>query len=113
MAIPGTWTSFYDWGCTGNYSSTTLTFVAAGTFTDGQGGHGTWASEPGMVTLQYKGGAFATTYSGVVMDRAAVGIGSTFTGSTACWYMIEQNAPTAHAEFKHQTAKLKASGEPH
>lgn len=100
MSIPGTWNSYYDWGCTGHYLHDTVTFNAGGTFTDSQGGAGHWSSHDGQILLQYNN-SLHTAYEGSVVDNAIVGISSTFTGSNGCWYAIKATVtitPFAKAE---------------
>ena len=40
MAVPGTWTLFYDWDCDGSYSKATMTLKADGTWTSSEGYNG-------------------------------------------------------------------------
>lgn len=103
MPIPGNWRLFYDWGCDGSYSSTTMTFNADGTWSNGQGYKGTWAGVAGMVTFQFANST--TTYSGVVASLSVTGIQSTFTGLNGCFYLLGAGAPTALLEQQPEGAR--------
>lgn len=109
MSVPGMWNSYYDWTCSGNYAHDTVTFNADGTFSDSQGGSGKWSSHDGQILLQYNN-SLHTAYEGTIVDNAIVGISSTFSGFSGCWYAVKASAtirPFAEAKPKH-----KLSGEP-
>lgn len=92
MAIPGNWQIFFDWGCTGHYSSVGITFAPGGTWTSAPF-NGQWVELNGEVIFNFAG--LATVYAGNVSGGAAVGISSTFSGSNGCWYMVKQDVPAA------------------
>jgi hypothetical protein len=96
MAVPGTWTLFYDWDCDGTYSSSTLTVNADGTFTSSAGFSGLWAQDAGMYIHTYNNSE--TTYAGNLASKSITGISTTFTGLTGCFYMLQEGVPTAFAE---------------
>lgn len=96
MAVSGNWTLFYDWDCTGNYGSTSMSINANGTWTNGQGYSGQWAQAAGM--LMFKFNNINTTYCGNLASRSVTGIQSTFGGLNGCFYMLQAGVPTAFAE---------------
>ena len=53
MSVTGNWTLNYDWGCTGSYSTTSMTIDANGTWTNGQGYSGVWVQAAGMLTFKF------------------------------------------------------------
>ena len=110
MSVPGTWNLYYDWTCGGNYANDTTTFNNDGTFSDSQGGSGKWTSNDGQLLFQYNN-SLHTSYEGSIVDHAVVGISSTFSGLSGCWYAIKTTAkakPSAERTQKHSI-----SGEPH
>ena len=103
MAVPGTWTLFYDWTCVGTYSSATLTLNADGTFTSGAGHSGFWAQEAGMYVHTYNNSE--TIYAGNLASKSITGIITTWIPTvinpvtlTGCFYMLQEGVPTAFAE---------------
>lgn len=98
QVAPGTATLFFDWGCDGSYSSTSITFNANGTFSTGDSNSGTWVriggtaagNQAGMITFQFTGSS--TTYSNVNTSSAATGIQSTFSGLNGCHYIVGSQA---------------------
>ena len=101
MAIPGTWTLFYDWGCDGSYSQTSITFNANGTFSTGSGNSGNWSQGSGMILWKYS--TSNTCYGGNFASQAMVGISSTFGGLNGCWYATQSTANLLSAtELKGQ-----------
>ncbi len=96
MPVPGNWTLFYDWNCSGNYGSTSMTINANGTWTNGQGYSGVWVQAAGMLMFKFNG--INTTYAGNLASKSVTGIQSTFSGLNGCFYMLEAGAPTAFAE---------------
>jgi hypothetical protein len=109
MSVPGTWNSYYDWTCSGNYAHDTVTFNANGTFTDSEGGSGNWSSHDGQMLLQYNN-SLHTAYEGTIVDNAIVGISSTFAGLSGCWYAIKTTATSKPSA--ERTQKHSISGEP-
>jgi len=96
MPVPGNWTLFYDWNCSGAYGSTPMTINANGTWTNGQGYSGVWVQAAGMLTFKFNNSN--TTYSGNLASKSVTGIQSTFAGLSGCFYLLESGAPAAHAE---------------
>jgi hypothetical protein len=83
MAIPGSWTLFYSWGCGTSYGSTAWTFNANGTWSGG-GYTGKWVQIEGMLLFNFDAGA--TTYGANVAGNIVAGTMTTFAGLTGCWY---------------------------
>jgi hypothetical protein len=102
QVAPGSATLFFDWGCDGTYSSTSITFNAFGTFSTGDGFTGTWVriggtamgNQAGMLTFHY-GGSSETTYSSVTTSGSATGIQTTFSGGNGCHYILRSGLATA------------------
>lgn len=92
MAVPGTWTMFYDWGCDGNPGQITMTFNSNGTWS-GSGFSGNWASVSGMVTFNFSSGP--AVYGGNFAGGSMTGIMSTFSGSNGCWWALSQSTSAA------------------
>lgn len=107
MSVPGTWNLHYDWGCSGNYSQTSITFNSNGTFTDGQGSNGTWASHDGQIIFQFTNNV---SYAASVVESAMVGISFAPPSGSGCWYAVKSTATTSTAE--ERKPQRKASGEP-
>jgi hypothetical protein len=74
----GTWTLHYSWGCTGTFSSTSITFFSNGTFSSGQGQSGHWFSSSSMIIWHYDN-THNTFYSIRVNSTARTGISGDFT----------------------------------
>lgn len=108
MAVPGSWTLFYDWSSTGTYASTSMTIAANNTFTTGQGGSGTWVQVAGMLTFQFNNSK--TTYSGNLADKSVTGINTTFGGLNGSFYMLEEGAGTAARAAERAHSVADASG---
>lgn len=107
MSVPGNWTLYYDWNCTGSYSSTSMTINSSGTWTNGQGFSGAWAQAAGMLIFKFNNSN--TTYAGNLASKSVTGIQSTFGGLNGCFYMLESGAPTLREE-QHAEGKPDASG---
>lgn len=108
MSVPGTWTFQYDWGCTGFYNETTITFNSDGTFATGEGPFGIWISHDGQILLQYSNN---TSYGGSVADNAMVGISMGTNLNTGCWFALKAATPPTRPAAKHKQ-KYDASGAP-
>jgi len=106
MALPGTWTLFYNWGCSGSYSQTTITFNANGTFTT-QGYTGRWAQVAGNVQWRYDQSP-NSVYSGNLTGGAAVGMMFNTNLSTGCFYITSSSGATLSAA---ETAELRTRAE--
>jgi hypothetical protein len=104
MAVPGSWTLYYDWNSTGSYASTSMTINANGTWSNGQGYNGPWVQVAGILTFQFNNSK--TTYSGNIADKSVTGINTTFGGLNGSFYMLESGAvATTHAlERAHKVA---------
>ena len=100
MSVPGNWTLNYDWGCGGNYDSTSFAVNANGTFTDGQGHSGVWVQAAGMFTFKYNN--LNTTYSGNLASKSITGIQSTFGGLNGCFYMLQAGVPAEAKEVREK-----------
>jgi len=97
MAVPGNWTLFYDWGCDGSYSKTTMTLNNNGTWTNGEGYAGKWVHIAGMLMFTFDNSD--TTYAGNLASKSVTGIETTFAGLNGCFYMLQSGVPTVfHAE---------------
>jgi hypothetical protein len=107
MSVPGNWTLFYDWGCSGSYGSTTMTFNSNGTWTSGQGYSGVWVQAAGM--LMFKFNSSNTVYAGNLASKSVTGIQSTFGGLNGCFYLLESGVPAEAKEF-HVKGKADSSG---
>ncbi len=93
MAVTGNWTLFYDWGCDGGYSSTTMDVKTDGTWTNGEGFSGPWVQVAGMFLFHFDNSE--TTYSGNLANQSITGISTSFRGSTGCFYMLQSGVPTS------------------
>lgn len=110
QVAPGTATLFFDWGCDGSYSSTSITFNATGSFSTGDGGSGTWVriggtaagNQAGMISFQFTGSS--TTYSSLNTSSAATGIQSTFSGLNGCHYILGSQSLTGQLNTDGHTA---------
>lgn len=65
MAVTGDWTLFYDWGCDGSYSKTSMTVNSNGTWTNGEGYDGPWVQIAGMFMFTFNNSE--TTYAPVTL----------------------------------------------
>ena len=95
MAVTGNWTLFYDWGCDGSYSTTTMDVNNDGTFTNGESYSGRWVQEAGMFSFQFNG--LDVTYSGNLASESITGISTTFGGLNGCFYMLQSGVPISFA----------------
>lgn len=86
MSGSGEWTLYYDWGCSGSYSSTPITFHSDGTFSVPPY-TGNWWENEGKIMWRYNTTP-ATVYSGDHIDLVMVGISSTLAGLNGCWYAL-------------------------
>ncbi|SDH46387.1 hypothetical protein SAMN05216553_12316 [Lentzea fradiae] len=86
---PGTATLRFDWGCTGSYSSTSITFNGNGTFTAGTLS-GVWAQTGSILQFQFNG--VKTTYASLVASNSGTGTQSTFTGTNGCHLLLGPGA---------------------
>jgi hypothetical protein len=96
MALPGNWTMFYDWSSTGNYTSTSMTIAANGTWTNGQGFTGVWVQGSGILTFVFNNSK--TTYSGNWADKSVTGVNTTFGGLNGSFYLLAEGAGAATAQ---------------
>lgn len=108
MAVPGTWTLHYDWGCEGLYSSTPMTINADGTWSNGEGFTGQWVAVAGELMFQFDN--LQTTYAGNLADLSVTGIQSTFSGLDGCFYMLQEGAPTEFALARRAEGKADSGG---
>ena len=98
MAVSGTWTLYYSWGCSGIYSSASMTFSGNGTWTSSKGYGGKWAEVAGMFMFNID--FYETTYSGNLAGSSVTGIMATWSGPTGCFYMLEAGTPTDRGELQ-------------
>lgn len=105
---PGTATLRFDWGCTGTYSSTSITFNSNGTFTSGSLS-GVWAQTGSVLQFQFNG--VKTTYSSLVTSNSGTGTQSTFTGTNGCHLLLGPGtAALAGTESSRGAGTLGADG---
>lgn len=83
--VSGTWSLYFDWGNSGSYSQTTITFSGNGTFTTGDGGSGSWNQLDGTITWTF---STAASYAGNVAGNAMTGT----MYRTGSWYAVNQSA---------------------
>ncbi|MFD9701368.1 hypothetical protein [Lentzea sp. NPDC059081] len=86
---PGTATLRFDWGCTGSYASTPITFNGDGTFTAGSLS-GLWAQTGSVLQFQFNG--VKTTYASLVTSNSGTGTQSTFGGLNGCHLLLGPGA---------------------
>jgi hypothetical protein len=108
MPVPGNWTLFFDWGSSGQYSSTPMTVASNNTFSLGEGSAGVWVQVAGMFTFQFNG--FKTTYSGNLADKSITGINTTFDGLDGSFFMLEEGAEVASRAKTGRHSVADASG---
>ncbi len=106
MAVPGDWTLFYDWGCDGSYSKTTINVRTDGTWT-GPSYNGLWVQEAGMFMFTFNGSE--TTYAGNLASKSITGISTTFSGLKGCFYMLQEGVPTTFVA-ERVAGKLDVAG---
>jgi hypothetical protein len=105
MSVSGQFGLHYSWGCTGSYSTNTVTFNADGTFADGSGGAGRWSQTNGNIIWRYNGDS--AIYAGVVNGGAIVGNMVNFASAGAgCFYASKATTSAAATE-----SDLEPSGE--
>ena len=92
LAVPGSWTLAFDWGCDGSYSTIAVTLNASGTWSGG-GFTGLWVSLAGQLVLTFDNSE--TTYSGNIASKSVTGINTTFAGLNGCFYLLQAGAPIA------------------
>ncbi len=106
MAVLGTFSLHYSWGCSGTYATSTVTFNADGTFSDGSGGAGKWSQTNGNIIWRYNGDS--AIYSGVVNGGAIVGNMVNFHLSEAgCFYASKPTTSVAAAEADQEPSGEK------
>ena len=86
MSGSGEWMLFYDWGCSGSYGKTPITFSSDGTFSSPPY-TGKWYESEGKIMWRFDT-ATNTAYSGDQVGLAMTGISSTFAGLNGCWYAL-------------------------
>ncbi|MBN2387060.1 MAG: hypothetical protein JXB85_08565 [Anaerolineales bacterium] len=78
----GTWNFSYDWNCDGDSRTGTFYIYDDRTFSDSQGGSGSWAYTSGELNLIYPGG---TTYTGRLNGNTISGTMVDADGDEGCW----------------------------
>jgi hypothetical protein len=107
MAVSGSWTLHYSWGCTGSYGQLNVTFNANGTFSGGLAGK--WVQQDGTLLLGFDGGP--AKYGGTLNGNVGSGAMSTFTGTNGCWYLTKAGtAGIAAEEAQEQQQEFDAAG---
>ncbi|WP_439657600.1 hypothetical protein ACSHWB_35130 [Lentzea sp. HUAS TT2] len=104
---PGAATLRFDWGCTGSYASTPITFNGDGTFTAGSLS-GLWAQTGSVLQFQFNG--VKTTYASLVTSNSGTGTQSTFSGLNGCHLLLGPGAALAGKESSQGTGTLGADG---
>ena len=99
----GEWTVYYDWGCTGFPGSATIIFNPDFSFTDSQGGSGTWTQSANFIVWTY---SIGTQYTGYIAGNHMAGTMQSFNGSPGCWETVRSSGPVAL-----HSGKFSASGE--
>jgi hypothetical protein len=108
MPVPGSWTLYYDWGCVGDYDSTSMTINANGTWSNGQGFSGVWVAVAGELLFKFNN--IETTYAGNLADKSVTGVQTTFTGGNGCFYLLQEGAPTEFGLDRRAEGKADSSG---
>lgn len=86
-SVVGTWNYYYDWGCNGGYSTTTITFNTNGTFTAGSLS-GKWYQVESQIIWEFKNG---TTYAGSKVGGVMSGMmATTWSTLKGCWYCTKK-----------------------
>ncbi|RDH45569.1 hypothetical protein [Zooshikella ganghwensis] len=89
IPTPGKYQIFFDWGCDGSYSNTTLTLKSNGTFTVGDSSSvGKWVESHHSLTFEFPNGVF---YTGYHAGKAVVGVSGTMSSLNGCFYYIKEN----------------------
>jgi hypothetical protein len=97
MALPGNWKLYYKATTSTSYASTDMTFKSGGTWSMPSFGYtGQWVEESGEMIFNFD--SSKTIYAGNIVDGAAVGILTTFTGVNGFWYLLRQGAAAARQE---------------
>ena len=86
MSGSGEWTLYYDWGCSGSYSTSLISMNSDGTFSLPPY-TGKWWENEGKIMWRFDT-APNSVYSGDHVDLVMTGISSTFTGLNGCWYAM-------------------------
>jgi hypothetical protein len=78
----GTWSTTYDWECTGSGQVSHFYIHDDGTFSDDDSSPGTWVLTGNQVALTYESG---TAYTGTLNQDQMSGTMVSFDGGTGCW----------------------------
>ena len=117
-SVPGNWTLYYDWGCTGSYGTLPMALSSAGTWSGG-GLSGTWAVVGGTAnasssaagTLTFNFNTAKTVYSGLLASKSVTGTQATFNGSSGCFTMLQSGFPSSLSEQSPSDKIENAAGE--
>jgi hypothetical protein len=94
MNVVGQWILHFDWGCTGTYSQTPITFAGDQTFNVPDFGEtGLWTQDGDKLMFRFDA-APNSVYDGDGVSAVMVGISSAFTGVTGCWYATQSGLTT-------------------
>ena len=106
MSVSGTFSLHFSFGCSGSYATSTVTFNADGTFSDGGGGAGKWSQTNGNIIWRYNGDS--AIYAGVVNGGAIVGNMINFSISAAgCFYASKATTSAATETDLEPTGEKK------
>lgn len=100
MSGSGEWMLFFDWGCSGNYGNSPITFSSDGTFSSPPY-TGKWYESEGKIMWRFDT-APNTAYSGDQVSLVMTGISSTFVGLNGCWYALPLAAQEKQAAVSRQ-----------
>lgn len=107
VSIAGSWTLYYDFGCTGSYSNAGMTLNSNGTYSiPSQGLSGNWAVISGTSsatsaaagTLMFDFSSAKTAYAGLLASKTVSGTISTFSGTNGCFTMVAAGGPHSVSE---------------
>jgi hypothetical protein len=81
-AAVGTWSTTYDWGCSGTGQYDHFYIHTDGTFVDDSASPGTWVLTGSQIALTYEGG---TAYTGTLSQNQMSGEMVASDGAAGCW----------------------------
>jgi len=93
-SVAGTWDLYYDWGCNGNYSHTTITFTGSGGYyscSTGGGYSGECYQMDEEVHIQFcYSASLQVFYVGNKVGGVMTGMMLNQNNVKGCWYMVKQ-----------------------
>ena len=108
MSVSGQFSLHYSFGCSGTYSTSSITFNADGTFTE-TSGSGKWSQTNGNIVWRYNGDS--AIYGGVVNGGAIVGNMVNFNLRVAGCFYASKAAAAAAAAAAPEAEQQDATGE--